>query len=123
MEAAGGWVEDQRVCDILAVSRAFGDADFKGPGRQKLLAKGVECVPATTAAAHACAPSRLCLPQHIARHQSWVGMGQLHRLADSRLPLLWGAGKVRVSSEQLACRHTGDAVLLLQVCVLGPDIR
>lgn len=42
VRAAGGWVEDERVCDILAVSRAFGDPDFKGPGRQRLLHKGVE---------------------------------------------------------------------------------
>ena len=43
VKAAGGWVEDERVCDILAVSRAFGDADFKEPGLQRLAKKGVEC--------------------------------------------------------------------------------
>ena len=42
VKAAGGWVEDERVCDILAVSRAFGDADFKAPGVQRLAKKGVE---------------------------------------------------------------------------------
>ena len=44
VEAAGGWVEDERVCDILMVSRAFGDADFKGEGLHRLLSSGVKCV-------------------------------------------------------------------------------
>ena len=42
MEAAGGWIADGRVCDILAVSRAFGDREFKGKGLQVLLDKGVK---------------------------------------------------------------------------------
>lgn len=42
VEAAGGWVHDGRVCSQLAVSRAFGDALFKGAGLQRLLSKGVE---------------------------------------------------------------------------------
>jgi serine/threonine protein phosphatase PrpC len=29
VEAAGGWIHDGRVCNILAVSRAFGDPEFK----------------------------------------------------------------------------------------------
>jgi protein phosphatase 1A len=29
VEAAGGWVVDGRVCNVLAVSRAFGDPEFK----------------------------------------------------------------------------------------------
>eukprot|EP00983_Pelagomonas_calceolata_P025404 797854-Pelagomonas_calceolata.AAC.2 len=29
VKAAGGWVYDGRVCNILAVSRAFGDWEFK----------------------------------------------------------------------------------------------
>ena len=33
---AGGWVTQERVCGILAVSRAFGDYEFKG-GRYELL--------------------------------------------------------------------------------------
>jgi protein phosphatase 1A len=33
---AGGWVTQERVCGILAVSRAFGDYEFKG-GRSELL--------------------------------------------------------------------------------------
>lgn len=32
----GGWVQSMRVCGILAVTRAFGDYEFKG-GRQELL--------------------------------------------------------------------------------------
>ena len=32
----GGWVTQERVCGILAVSRAFGDYEFKG-GRSELL--------------------------------------------------------------------------------------
>jgi len=33
---SGGWVSQMRVCGILAVTRAFGDYEFKG-GRQELL--------------------------------------------------------------------------------------
>lgn len=41
VEAAGGWIDDGRVCGILAVSRAFGDASFKGPGLKRMLKEGV----------------------------------------------------------------------------------
>ena len=41
IEASGGWVDDGRVCGILAVSRAFGDAAFKGEGLPKMLQDGV----------------------------------------------------------------------------------
>lgn len=37
----GGWVTDGRVCGILAVSRAFGDREYKGEGLQHLLERGV----------------------------------------------------------------------------------
>ena len=44
VEASGGWVSDGRVCDVLAVSRAFGDRQFKGTeGLRELVARGVEC--------------------------------------------------------------------------------
>ena len=55
VKAAGGWVEDERVCDILAVSRAFGDADFKAPGLQRLAKKGVACATPVPALGHASA--------------------------------------------------------------------
>ena len=42
VEESGGWVDDGRVCGILAVSRAFGDAQFKGKGLQRLLKDGIE---------------------------------------------------------------------------------
>ena len=43
VKAAGGWVSDGRVCDVLAVSRAFGDRQFKGAeGLRELVARGVE---------------------------------------------------------------------------------
>lgn len=43
VEAAGGWIEDGRVCDVIAVSRAFGDSQFKeAAGREHMLAEGVE---------------------------------------------------------------------------------
>jgi hypothetical protein len=32
VEAAGGWIIDGRVCNVLAVSRAFGDPEFKVKG-------------------------------------------------------------------------------------------
>lgn len=41
IEDAGGWVTDGRVCDVLAVTRSFGDREFKGDGLQKMLKKGV----------------------------------------------------------------------------------
>lgn len=44
VEAGGGWVRDGRVCDILGVSRTFGDRDFKGEGLQRLLQYGVRYV-------------------------------------------------------------------------------
>lgn len=43
VQDTGGWVSsDGRVCDVLAVSRAFGDAEFKGEGLSQLLADGVK---------------------------------------------------------------------------------
>jgi hypothetical protein len=42
IESVGGWVENGRVCDMLAVTRAFGDAEFKGDAnRARLLQDGV----------------------------------------------------------------------------------
>lgn len=40
-EQVGGWVTNGRVCDVLAVSRAFGDRDFKGDGLEGFLQQGV----------------------------------------------------------------------------------
>ncbi len=42
VESVGGWIADGRVCDILAVSRAFGDYEFKGEGLPQLLKRGIE---------------------------------------------------------------------------------
>lgn len=43
VEAAGGWVADGRVCDVIAVSRAFGDLQFKEEaGRREMLQTGIE---------------------------------------------------------------------------------
>ena len=42
VKSAGGWVNDGRVCDILAVSRAFGNWELKGEGLVQMLADGVE---------------------------------------------------------------------------------
>lgn len=43
IESVGGWVDDGRVCGVLAVSRAFGDMEFKGQaGLKLLLQKGIE---------------------------------------------------------------------------------
>ena len=42
VESAGGWIGDGRVCDVLAVSRAFGDGEFKGANTDTLLSEGVK---------------------------------------------------------------------------------
>lgn len=42
IKAAGGWVDQGRVCSVLGVSRAFGDFEFKGEGLQQFLKSGVE---------------------------------------------------------------------------------
>ena len=50
VQAAGGWVADGRVCDVLAVSRAFGDREFKGEGLPRMMERGVECAPLSSSA-------------------------------------------------------------------------
>ena len=42
VQEAGGWIEDGRVCDLIAVSRAFGDRYFKQPGVNQLAEKSVK---------------------------------------------------------------------------------
>lgn len=42
VEAAGGWLDDGRVCGVLAVSRAFGDPGLKRAGLAATLRQGVE---------------------------------------------------------------------------------
>eukprot|EP00873_Tetraselmis_striata_P000418 jgi/Tetstr1/420682/TSEL_011768.t1 len=42
IESVGGWVKGGRVCDMLAVTRAFGDAEFKGDeNRAQMLQDGI----------------------------------------------------------------------------------
>jgi hypothetical protein len=41
VEGVGGWIADGRVCDVIAVSRAFGDREFKGDGMPAMLQRGV----------------------------------------------------------------------------------
>ncbi len=52
VKAVGGWIEDGRVCDMIAVSRAFGDPDFKGEGMAGMLARGVKCASFGTTRQH-----------------------------------------------------------------------
>ncbi len=54
VEAAGGWIADGRVCDVIAVSRAFGDQEFKGAGMPGMLQKGVRCSWHSPACASTC---------------------------------------------------------------------
>lgn len=45
IESVGGWVKGGRVCDMLAVTRAFGDAEFKGDeNRAQMLQDGIRFV-------------------------------------------------------------------------------
>ncbi|KAK9823944.1 hypothetical protein WJX72_006570 [[Myrmecia] bisecta] len=41
VESVGGWIADGRVCDNIAVSRAFGDQLFKAEGLRVMLQEGV----------------------------------------------------------------------------------
>ena len=66
IKTAGGWVKNGRVCDMLAVTRAFGDAEFKGANNlSRLLEMGVRCVDAvvfiTTSASLVLSPGMLPL--------------------------------------------------------------
>ena len=48
VEDVGGWIEDGRVCDVIAVSRAFGDREFKGDGAKSMLQRGVRYGPCSS---------------------------------------------------------------------------
>ena len=74
VEAAGGWVADGRVCDVIAVSRAFGDMQFKEEaGRRDMLKMGLECAPPLLHPARAAAPSDSATLKHCAPC-CWAGM-------------------------------------------------
>lgn len=79
VEEAGGWVADGRVCDVIAVSRAFGDIQFKeAQGRKDMLDQGVECV----------APVALIiLYQHHSLSSSFHEPCAARHTADTSLPL------------------------------------
>nr|AUI41107.1 TAP38 [Haematococcus lacustris] len=139
IKATGGWVYDGRVCNILAVSRAFGDWEFKGKGLVQLLEAGIQrgYWPAAFAAKQSFLSDPVVvtpatLDTHLTKEDEflvvstdglWDVMPPRDAMQWARKELLKGARPTQVAESlvDLALkRHTSDNTSVVVIDLQGP---
>ena len=137
--AAGGWIDDGRVCGVLAVSRAFGDPGLKRAGLARTLRQGVAdgWWGAAFAAAHSTFAADPVIPTPdvtevstrpddefviVASDGLWDVMGSRDAVALARRALRRGAGPTGAAealASAAAKRRTEDNVAVVVVDLQG----